>query len=145
MRLIEGKNLFLDTEKMDLSYGITGKVQVIENPTFLQFKNLYFLKKDIRGLATKDNVYIWDANIATHDEMKKQLLLQKGIDITDPYCGFIYTNNKLGVDGYQYLKTKNYDDDPNEEYAKNIMLNNDKILRLFGKDLILNAKNHHTL
>lgn len=145
MKLIEGKVLTLDIQEMDLSYGMVGKVKVIENPTNLQFRNLYFLVKDIRGLATLKNVYIWDANVATHDEMQKQLLKQCGIEITDPYCGFIYTNNKLGVDGYQYIKTKDYDADPNEMYAKNILLKNQNILKLFDKDLILNAKNHHTL
>ena len=54
----------------------------------------------------------------------------------------MYTNNKLYVDGYQYRKG-NYSADPDEEYAKNILLNNESALHLFKKDVILNAKNHH--
>ena len=145
MKITEGKRLFLDVDQMDLSYGMIGKMLLIENPIYLQFKNLYVLVNDIRGLATTNNVYIWDASKATHDGMKKQLLVQKGIEITDPFCGFIYSDNKLGIDGYQYIKTKNYDSDPNEEYAKNILLNNKNFLRLFDEQTILNAKNHHLL
>lgn len=145
MKFNEGKAYKLDKQKMDLSYGVFGKLLVIENPTKTQFNALYTIVKDIRGLVTLDKCYIWDANAATHDAVKKALKDQEAIEIEDTYCGFIYTNEKLGVDGYTYLKTKNYDTDPNEKYAKTIMLKNSCIINIFDKDLIINAKNHHSL
>ena len=104
MKLIEGKAIYLDKENIDLSFGEFGKILVIENPTKTQFNALYTITKDIRGFVTLNKMYIWDANAATHDAIKTQLLKQQGIEIEDPYCGFIFSNNKLGVDGYRYLK-----------------------------------------
>lgn len=145
MKLIEGKAIRLDKENIDLSFGEFGKILVIENPTKTQFDALCTIAKDIRGFVTLDKMYIWDANAATHDAIKTELLKQQGIEIKDPYCGFIFSNNKLGVDGYRYLKNHDYTVDPNEEYAKHIMLKNNYTLRIFSKDLIINAKNHHTI
>ena len=55
--------------------------------------------------------------------MKEALLKNFGIEIKDPYCGIYYKDDTLFLDGYQYLNG-NYDADPNENYAKNIMINN---------------------
>ena len=46
-------------------------------------------------------------------------------------------------DSLEEILNGNYDADPNELYAKNILLNNESALHLFKKDVILNAKNHH--
>ena len=142
MKLIEGKLYKLDKKNMDLSFGFDGTVLVIQNPSKAQFEALYNICKSLRGLVDKNNMYIWSAEECSHDSMQEELKRQEGIELLKDYCGIMYTNNKLYVDGYQYRKG-NYSADPDEEYAKNILLNNESALHLFKKDVILNAKNHH--
>ena len=142
MKLIEGKLFKLNKKEMDLSFGFDGTVSVVQNPSRLQFQTVYQICKSIRGLANKKDLYIWSAEECSHDSMKEELKKQEGIDIGQEYCGIMYINDKLYVDGYQYLNG-NYDADPDELYAKNILLNNESALHLFKKDVILNATNHH--
>lgn len=138
----ESKGYHLNKSNMDLSFGFDGTVLVIENPTKTYFDALYTISKELRGLATLEDIYFWQADECTHDSMKKELSKQLGITIKDPFCGLYYKNNKLYVDGYQYLNG-DLNKDPNEDFAKDILLQNKYALRLFSKDEIKNAKNHH--
>lgn len=142
MVLVEGKLYKLNKSTMDLSFGIDGTILVIQNPSKAQFQALYQICKSLRGLADKSNIYIWSAEECSHDSMLEELKRQEGIVLNKEYCGIMYMNNKLYVDGYQY-RNGNYDADPNELYAKNILLDNESALHLFGKDIILKASNHH--
>lgn len=142
MKLIEGKLYKLNKKEMDLSFGFDGTILVVQNPSKAQFQALYQICKSLRGLADENNLYIWSAEECSHDSMKEELKKQEGIVLNNKYCGILYANNQLYVDGYQYLHG-NYDADPEELYAKNILLHNKSVLHLFEKDLILNAKNHH--
>ena len=138
----ESKGYRVPKENLDLAFGKDGTIFVIENPTKDYFDALYIVSKELRGLATIDDLYFWRADEATHDSMKEALLKNFGIEIKDPYCGIYYKDDTLFLDGYQYLNG-NYDADPNENYAKNIMINNKYALRLFSKEEILKARNHH--
>ena len=138
----ESKGYYLNKSNMDLSFGFDGTILVIENPTKTYFDALYTISKKLRGLATLEDIYFWQADECTHDSMKKELNKQLGITIEDPFCGLYYKNNKLFVDGYQYLKG-DLNKDLNEDFAKNVLLQNKYASRLFSEDEIKNAKNHH--
>lgn len=119
-------------------YSTDYKTQIIENPTKAQFKNVYEKTNEIRGFATVDKIYIWDALINTHRDTRKQLLEQFGIELTNPYCGFVYYHSTLGVNGYK-------GNDENEEFAKNILLNNPAALYIFSEEEIKDAPNYDLL
>ena len=138
----ESKSYRIPKKNLDLNFGMDGNVLVIENPTSELFNALYNVAKELRGLATLDNIYFWKADEATHDSMRDSLLKEQGIAIDKPYCGLYYKDNTLFVDGYQYLNG-NYLADPTEQYAKQILLNNNYAMRLFTVAEIKNAKNHH--
>jgi len=142
MKLLESKLYKLNKQEMDLSFGFAGTTLVIQNPNKLEFQALYQRYNCLRGLADKNNLYFWSSEECSHDSMKNELKKQEGIILDKEYCGILYMDNKLYVDGYQYLNG-NYDADPEELYAKNILLNNKCALQLFNKTVILNAKNHH--
>lgn len=142
MQLIEGKLYKLNKKEMDLSFGFDGTILVVQNPSKVQFQALYQICKSLRGLVDRHNLYVWSAEECSHDSMKEELKKQEGIILDTEYCGILYMNDQLYVDGYQY-RNGNYDADPDEEYAKNILLNNKSALHLFKKDIILKAKNHH--
>ena len=142
MVLVEGKLYKLNKSTMDLSFGINGTILVIQNPSKAQFQALYQICKSLRGLVDRNNMYIWSAEECSHDSMQEELKKQEGIVLNKEYCGIMYIKDKLYVDGYQY-RNGNYDADPNEVHAKNILLNNESALHLFEKDVILKARNHH--
>lgn len=138
----ESKSYRIPKKNLDLNFGMDGNVLVIENPTVELFNTLYDVAKELRGLATLDDLYFWKADEATHDSMRRSLLSEQGITIDKPYCGLYYKNNRLFVDGYQYLNG-DYFADPTEQYAKQILLSNKYAMRLFTVAEIENAKNHH--
>lgn len=138
----ESKSYQIPKKNLDLNFGMDGNVLVIENPTVELFNALYDVAKELRGLATLDDIYFWKADEATHDSMRDSLLKEQGIIIDKPYCGLYYKDNTLFVDGYQYLNG-DYLADLTEQYAKQILLNNEYATRLFAVAEIENAKNHH--
>lgn len=138
----ESKSYRIPKKNLDLNFGMDGNVLVIENPTVELFNALYDVAKELRGLATLDDIYFWKADEATHDSMRDSLLKEQGIIIDKPYCGLYYKDNTLFVDGYQYLNG-DYLADLTEQYAKQILLNNEYATRLFAVAEIENAKNHH--
>lgn len=138
----ESKSYRIPKKNLDLNFGMDGNVLVIENPTVELFNALCDVAKELRGLATLNDIYFWKADEATHDSMRDLLLKEQGIVIDKPYCGLYYKDNTLFVDGYQYLNG-DYLADPTEQYAKQILLNNKYATRLFAVAEIENAKNHH--
>ena len=138
----ESKSYRIPKKNLDLNFGMDGNVLVIENPTVELFNALCDVAKELRGLATLNDIYFWKADEATHDSMRDSLLKEQGIVIDKPYCGLYYKDNTLFVDGYQYLNG-DYLADPTEQYAKQILLNNKYATRLFAVAEIKNAKNHH--
>lgn len=138
----ESKSYRIPKKNLDLNFGMDGNVLVIEDPTVELFNALCDVAKELRGLATLDDIYFWKADEATHDSMRDSLLKEQGIAIDKPYCGLYYKDNTLFVDGYQYLNG-DYLADPTEQYAKQILLNNKYATRLFAVAEIENAKNHH--
>lgn len=138
----ESKSYRIPKKNLDLNFGMDGNVLVIEDPTVELFNALCDVAKELRGLATLDDIYFWKADEATHDSMRDSLLKEQGIAIDKPYCGLYYKDNTLFVDGYQYLNG-DYLTDPTEQYAKHILLNNKYATRLFAVAEIENAKNHH--
>lgn len=138
----ESKSYRIPKKNLDLNFGMDGNVLVIENPTVELFNALCDVAKELRGLATLNDIYFWKADEATHDSMRDSLLKEQGIAIDKPYCGLYYKDNTLFVDGYQYLNG-DYLADPTEQYAKQILLNNKYATRLFAVAEIENAKNHH--
>ena len=53
----ESKSYRISKKNLDLNFGMDGNVLVIENPTSEVFNALYNVAKELRGLATLDNIY----------------------------------------------------------------------------------------
>lgn len=73
-------------EKVELQfpspYDAHSQVRVIKNPNHVEMRNVRDKSsfKELRGLVYNQNVvYVWDANLATHDDVIQVLALPEGV------------------------------------------------------------------
>ena len=96
----ESKSYRIPKKNLDLNFGMDGNVLVIENPTVELFNALYDVAKELRGLATLDDIYFWKADEATHDSMRVYIIKVLGcllmvINILTEIILLILLNNML--------------------------------------------------
>lgn len=110
---------------------IISKIKVIQNPTKQQVINL--LNEDkyhiLRGFITEKDLYCWRGYRLTHEEAKKELLKQEGINL-NPICGIAFNENNI-----QLANSWNNDNISNENKTK--ALHNPQLEYLFGKDYVI--------
>lgn len=70
--------------KFPSKYDPSKEVRVFKNPSFLEFQNAQrkSTNNEIRGLLKGNAIYIWDADLALHDEISEILSMESDAKFT---------------------------------------------------------------